>query len=174
MVKLIADSVMVQTIVWRTLKARNWHNRFFLKQIASCRLYKGMHIRVSAVRKAWVVIFKKINIKYFPCWYTVISTRVEIGKTRNCVGTCGGVFSHNFEFFQFPRVLSRILMYIKHFFRYISYIRGVTRFARISLIYNIYESMANVPTLAYTHIKPHNLYGNSDRILTKFFKNSLS
>ena len=24
------------------------------------------------------------NIKHFPCWYTVISTRVEIGKTRNC------------------------------------------------------------------------------------------
>ena len=22
------------------------------------------------------------NIKHFPCWYTVISTRVEIGKTR--------------------------------------------------------------------------------------------
>ena len=25
------------------------------------------------------------NIKHFPCWYTVIWTRVEIGKTRNCV-----------------------------------------------------------------------------------------
>jgi hypothetical protein len=25
------------------------------------------------------------NIKHFPCWYTVISTRVGIGKTRNCV-----------------------------------------------------------------------------------------
>ena len=39
---------------------------------------------------------------------TVISTRVEIGKTRNCVETRrpqGGVFSHNFEFFQFSRVL---------------------------------------------------------------------
>ena len=35
---------------------------------------------------------------------TVISTRVEIGKTINCVA--GGVFSHNFEFFQFPRVLT--------------------------------------------------------------------
>ena len=23
------------------------------------------------------------NIKHFPCWYRVISTRVEIGKTRN-------------------------------------------------------------------------------------------
>ena len=48
------------------------------------------------------------NIKHFPCWYTVISTRVEIGKTRNCVETRrpkGGVFSHNFEFFQFSRVL---------------------------------------------------------------------
>ena len=47
------------------------------------------------------------NIKHFPCWYTVISTRVEIGKTRNCVETQpqGGVFSHNFEFFQFSRVL---------------------------------------------------------------------
>ena len=32
---------------------------------------------------------------------------MEIGKTRNCVETrCpqGGVFSHNFEFFQFSRV----------------------------------------------------------------------
>ena len=40
--------------------------------------------------------------------YTDISTRVEIGKTRNCVETRrpqGGVFSHNFEFFQFSRVL---------------------------------------------------------------------
>ena len=48
------------------------------------------------------------NIKHFPCLYTVISTRVEIGKTRNCVETQrpqGGVFSHNFEFFQFSRVL---------------------------------------------------------------------
>ena len=34
--------------------------------------------------------------------------QVEIGKTRNCVETRrpqGGVFSHNFEFFQFSRVL---------------------------------------------------------------------
>jgi hypothetical protein len=48
------------------------------------------------------------NTKHFPCWYTVISTRMEIGKTRNCVETRrpkGGVFSHNFEFSQFPRVL---------------------------------------------------------------------
>ena len=48
------------------------------------------------------------NIKHFPFWYTVTSTRVEIGKTRNCVETRrpqGGVFSHNFEFFQFSRVL---------------------------------------------------------------------
>ena len=33
---------------------------------------------------------------------------MEIGKTRNCVETRrpqGGVFSHNFEFFQFSRVL---------------------------------------------------------------------
>ena len=42
------------------------------------------------------------NIKYFPRLYTVLSTRVEIGKTRNCVETRrpqGGVFSLNFEFF---------------------------------------------------------------------------
>jgi hypothetical protein len=48
------------------------------------------------------------NIKHFPCLYTVISTRVEIGKTRNCVETRrpkDGVFSHNSEFSQFPRVL---------------------------------------------------------------------
>ena len=54
-----------------------------------------------------VVIYLR-NIKHFPCWYTVISTRVEIGKTRNYVETRrpqGGVFSHNFEFFQFSRVL---------------------------------------------------------------------
>ena len=48
-------------------------------------------------------IFYLRNIKHFPCWYTVISTRVEIGKTRNCVKTrrpqggvhwsVGGVFS---------------------------------------------------------------------------------
>ena len=39
---------------------------------------------------------------------TFSSTRVEIGKTKNCVETRrpqGGVFSHNFEFFQFSRVL---------------------------------------------------------------------
>ncbi len=39
---------------------------------------------------------------------SLISTRVEIGKTRNCAETRrpkGGVFSHNFEFFQFSRVL---------------------------------------------------------------------
>jgi hypothetical protein len=44
-------------------------------------------------RAQWIV--------HFPCWYTDISTRVEIGKTRNCVETRrpkGGVFSHNFEF----------------------------------------------------------------------------
>ena len=38
--------------------------------------------------------------------FSVISTRVEIGKTRNCVETRrpqGGVFSYNFEFFHFPR-----------------------------------------------------------------------
>ena len=29
------------------------------------------------------------NIKHFPCWYTVISTRMEIGKTRNCVEAAG-------------------------------------------------------------------------------------
>ena len=29
----------------------------------------------------FVVILR--NIKHFPCWYTVISTWVEIGKTRN-------------------------------------------------------------------------------------------
>ena len=57
----------------------------------------------------WVTTYWYLrNIKHFPCWYTVISTRVEIGKTRNCVETRrpqGGVFSHNFEFFQFSRVL---------------------------------------------------------------------
>ena len=50
------------------------------------------------------VLYYKRNIKHFPCWYTVMSTRVKIGKTRNCVETRrpqGGVFSHNFEFFQF-------------------------------------------------------------------------
>ena len=30
-------------------------------------------------------MFQLRNIKHFPCCYTVISTRVEIGKTRNCV-----------------------------------------------------------------------------------------
>ena len=44
--------------------------------------------------------FNLRNIKHFPCLYTVISTRVEIRKTRNCVEI---VFSHSFEFFQFSR-----------------------------------------------------------------------
>ncbi len=50
----------------------------------------------------------KKKIKHFPCWYIVISTLVEIGKTRNCVKTLrpsGVVFPHNFSFFQFPLVL---------------------------------------------------------------------
>ena len=34
------------------------------------------------------------NKKHSPCWYTVISTRVEIGKTRNCVETRRSVFTH--------------------------------------------------------------------------------
>jgi hypothetical protein len=42
------------------------------------------------------------NIKHFPCWYTVLSTRVGIGKTRNCVETQrpkSGVFSAQFRVF---------------------------------------------------------------------------
>ena len=42
------------------------------------------------------------NIKHFPCWHTVISTRVEIGKTRNCEETrrpLSSVFLYNFECF---------------------------------------------------------------------------
>jgi hypothetical protein len=32
------------------------------------------------------VLYYKIKYKtFFPYWYTVISTLVEIGKTRNCV-----------------------------------------------------------------------------------------
>jgi hypothetical protein len=44
--------------------------------------------------------FNLTNIKIFRV-DIVISTQVEIGKTRNCVEE----FSHNFEFSQFPRVL---------------------------------------------------------------------
>jgi hypothetical protein len=47
--------------------------------------------------------------------YTVISTQVEIGKTRNCVETRrpkGEVFSHNFKFSQFPRVSKEKMFYI--------------------------------------------------------------
>ena len=54
------------------------------------------------------VLYYKRNIKHFPRWYTVISTLVKIGKTRNCVKTlcpAGVVFPHNFSFFQFSRVL---------------------------------------------------------------------
>jgi hypothetical protein len=48
------------------------------------------------------VLYYKTNIKhFFPYWYTVISTLVEIGKTRNCVKTLrpnsGVVFPHNFS-----------------------------------------------------------------------------
>ena len=42
----------------------------------------------------------------------VISTRVAIGKTRNCMETRrprGGVFSLSFEFFQLPRVLTKLI-----------------------------------------------------------------
>ena len=48
------------------------------------------------------------NIKLFRVDIQFISTRVKIGKTRNCVEKRrpkSGVFSHNFEFSQFPRVL---------------------------------------------------------------------
>jgi hypothetical protein len=57
------------------------------------------------------VLYYKTNIKHFPCWYTVISTLVEIGKTRNCVKTLrplGVVFPHNFSFSQFPLVLIKL------------------------------------------------------------------
>jgi hypothetical protein len=54
-------------------------------------------------------IIKKYKT-FFPYWYTVISTLVEIGKTRNFVKTLrrrhpGVVFPHNFSFSQFPFVL---------------------------------------------------------------------
>ena len=73
------------------------------------------HTDMIFFRKYKKNLNKKIFILRFfngssrpPYSYMVISTRVEIGKTRNCVETRrpqGGVFSHNFEFFQFSRVL---------------------------------------------------------------------
>ena len=54
------------------------------------------------------LLLKKKYKTFFPYWYTVISTLVKIGKTRNCVKTlhpAGVVFPHNFSFFQFPLVL---------------------------------------------------------------------
>jgi hypothetical protein len=38
-------------------------------------------------RRCAMLVLYLTNIKHFPCWYTVISTRVEIGRTRNYVET---------------------------------------------------------------------------------------
>ena len=54
------------------------------------------------------VLYLKKSTKHFPYWYTIISTLVEIGKTRNCAKTFrthGVVFPLNFSFSQFPRML---------------------------------------------------------------------
>ena len=51
------------------------------------------------------MIFKKHKTFFF--FDIQLSTRVEIGKTRNCLQKrrpTDGAFSHNFEFSQFPRV----------------------------------------------------------------------
>ena len=53
-------------------------------------------------------IFKKYKTFSVLIYSYTVSTRVEIGKTRNCVETRrpqGGVFSHNFEFFQFSFII---------------------------------------------------------------------
>ena len=71
----------------------------------------SLAIKGISLRSSEVVLHLR-NIKHFPCWYTVISTRVEIGKTRNCVETRrpqGGVSSYNFEFFQFCRAVCFII-----------------------------------------------------------------
>ena len=52
--------------------------------------------------------------RYPALCYTVISIRVEIGKTGNFVETRrpqGAVFSYNFEFSQFPRVDITVYQY---------------------------------------------------------------
>ena len=69
-------------------------------------LLKLIHFLVNSSKYHFLALVNFIFKKYKT--YTVTSTRVEIGKTRNCVETrrpLGGVFSHNFEFFQFSRVL---------------------------------------------------------------------
>jgi hypothetical protein len=60
--------------------------------------------------------FNLTNIKIFRV-DIVISTQVEIGKTRNCVEE----FSHNFEFSQFPRVLIYNCLSIRKNVLYIFY-----------------------------------------------------
>ena len=91
-----------------------WRQRWCHIRCLSCVcrlvLRRCRHIRLCDLLqlKESIEVLHLRNIKHFPCWYTVISTRVEIGKTRNCVETRrpqGEVFSHNFEFFQFSRVL---------------------------------------------------------------------
>ena len=56
-------------------------------------------------------VFMRVTFKKYKTFCVLIYSYIDmsgIGKTRNCVETRrlqGGVFSLNFEFFQFPRVL---------------------------------------------------------------------
>jgi hypothetical protein len=102
--KLLSCSTSIDNILKKFLVKCMWWLRsklLYLKTWGSC---SGFSVDTVLQCQCWYLT----NIKHFPCWYTVISTRVETGKTRNCVETRppkGGVVSHNFsEFSQFPRV----------------------------------------------------------------------
>jgi hypothetical protein len=75
----------------------------------------------------------------------LMSTRVGIGKTRNCVETRrpkGGVFSHNFEFSQFPRVSKECLKFLKRLEIYFAVSQPHIIIILITLIqYGVYACM---------------------------------
>jgi hypothetical protein len=59
----------------------------------------------------WSIFLKRVILNKYKTFSVLIYSYINTsgtGETRNCVETRrqkGGVFSHNFEFSQFPRVL---------------------------------------------------------------------
>ena len=67
--------------------------RWLAKSRVDITLCQHGKFPATLLLKFFVVYYKR-NIKHFPCCYTVISTLVKIGKTRNCMKTLrpAGVF----------------------------------------------------------------------------------
>ena len=83
---------------------------------------KQVYVLIKQIFQSEKNTFKKYKT-FSVLIYSYINTS-GIGKTRNCVETRrpqGGVFSLNFEFFQFPRVLIKLYINTEKMF-YISFI----------------------------------------------------